>query len=63
MKRKNIDAMREVRLWIGQIVVPAITVVGSALAIPEVRQAVALKASQWKTTIEKKIKKGEEREI
>lgn len=33
MKRKNIDA------------------------IPEVRQAVALKASQWKTTIEKKIKK------
>lgn len=60
MKRKNIDAMREVRLWIGQIVVPAVTVVGSALAIPEVRQAVATKANQWKESIEKKIKKEKE---
>lgn len=57
MKRKNVEAMREVRLWIGQIVVPAVTVAGSALAIPEVRQAVALKASQWKESVEKKIKK------
>ena len=57
MKRKNIDAMREVRLWIGQIVVPAVTVVGSALAIPEVRQAVATKANQWKESVENKIKK------
>lgn len=23
MKRKNIDAMREIRLWIGQVIVPA----------------------------------------
>lgn len=57
MKRKNIDTMREVRLWIGQIVVPAVTVVGSALAIPEVRQAIATKASKWKESVEKKIKK------
>lgn len=57
MKRKNIDTMREVRLWMGQIVVPAVTVVGSALAIPEVRQAVAIKANQWKESVEKKIKK------
>ena len=57
MKRKNIDTMREVRLWIGQIIVPAVTVVGSALAIPEVRQAVATKANQWKESVEKKIKK------
>lgn len=49
MKRKNIDTMREVRLWIGQIVVPAITVVGSALAIPEVRSAVAAKANDWRS--------------
>lgn len=34
MKRRDIDTMREVRLWIGQIVVPTLTVVGSALAIP-----------------------------
>lgn len=57
MKRKNIDTMREVRLWIGQIIVPAVTVVGSVMAIPEVRQAVATKANQWKESVEKKIKK------
>lgn len=38
MKRKNIDAMREVRLWIGQIVVPAVTLAASTMAIPEVRK-------------------------
>lgn len=57
MKRKNIDTMREIRLWIGQIVVPAVTVVGSALAIPEVRQVIAMKANQWKESVERKIKK------
>lgn len=58
MKRKNIDTMREIRLWVGQIIVPAVTIVGSALAIPEVRQAVAIKADQWKESVERKIKKG-----
>lgn len=57
MKRRNIDAMREVRLWIGQIIIPAVTVVGSVMAIPEVRQAVVMKANQWKESVEKKIKK------
>lgn len=57
MKRKNIDAMREVRLWIGQIIVPAVVTVGSVMAIPEVRQAVATKANQWKESVEKKIRK------
>lgn len=57
MKRKNIDTMREIRLWVGQIIVPAVTVVGSALAIPEVRQAISIKANQWKESVERKIKK------
>lgn len=57
MKRRNIDTMREVRLWIGQIVVPTLTVVGSALAIPEVRSAVSAKL---KRKNDKKIKKEEE---
>lgn len=55
MKRKNIDTMREVRLWIGQIFVPAATIVGSALAIPEVREAVSLKAK----TVVNKLKRKE----
>lgn len=57
MKRKNIDAMREVRLWIGQIVVPGVMLASSTLAIPEVRQAVAAKATQIKASIEEKLKK------
>lgn len=60
MKRRNIDTMKEVRLWIGQIVVPTLTVVGSALAIPEVRSAVSSKAAEMKRKIDKKIKKEEE---
>ncbi len=59
MKRKNIDAMREVRLWIGQIVVPAVTLAASTMAIPEVRKAVATKAVQWKESIETKLKRKE----
>lgn len=58
MKRKNIDAMREVRLWIGQIVVPAVTLAASTMAIPEVRKAVAAKALQWKESIEMKLKRN-----
>ena len=60
MKRRTIDAMREVRLWVGQIVVPAITLAATSMAILEVRQAVAAKASQWKRSIENKVKKNEE---
>ena len=58
MKRKNIDAMREVRLWIGQIIVPAVTLAASTMAIPEVRKAVATKAAQWKESIEMKLKRN-----
>lgn len=57
MRRKNIDAMREVRLWIGQIVVPAIVTIGSITAIPEVRQAIAINAVRWKESVKKKIRK------
>lgn len=59
MKRKNIDAMREVRLWVGQIIVPAVTLVTTTMAIPEVRQAVATKANSWKQSMENKLKRKE----
>lgn len=54
MKRKHIEAAREVRLWIGQIIVPAVTLAATTLAIPEVRQAVAAKANEWKDSINKR---------
>ena len=40
MKRKNIDAMREVLLWIGHVIVPGVATVGAAMQIPQVRDSV-----------------------
>lgn len=48
MKRKNIDASREARLWIVQIIVPAIGFGTTLLTIPEVRQAVGSKFKKAK---------------
>ena len=56
MTYKQIEASREVRLWIGQIIVPAITLVATSMAIPEVRQAIAAKAKSIKQSIENKFK-------
>lgn len=57
MTWKQIEASREARLWITQVVVPAATVVGAAMAIPEVRHTVVEKAKSVKQTIKKKFKK------
>lgn len=59
MTYKQIEASREARLWIGQVIIPAITVVGAAMTVPEVRKAVVEKANNVKTAIKKKFKKGE----
>lgn len=59
MTWKRIETMREVRLWIGQIIVPAVTLVAASMAIPEVREAVATKANQIKENINNKIKKDQ----
>ena len=59
MKRKNVETMREIRLWIGQIVVPGVTLLTTGMAIREVRSAVASKANDLKRSIDEKIKKKE----
>ena len=59
MTYKQIEASREARLWIGQMIIPAITEVGAAMTVPEVRKAVTEKANNIKTAIKKKFKKGE----
>lgn len=61
MTRKQIDASREARLWACQIIAPAISLVASTLAIPEVRQAVAVKANDIKSSIENKQKKKQQK--
>lgn len=58
MTYKQIEQAREIRLWIGQIVIPAATAATALLTIPEVRQAVAVKATGIKESIEKKFKKN-----
>ncbi len=53
MTYKQIEMSREARLWIGQIIIPTVSVAVTILAIPEVRQAIATKMR----TLKKKMKK------
>ena len=48
MTHKQIEASREVRLWVTQVIVPLI---GIGAMIPEVRQAAVAKAKEVKDTI------------
>ena len=57
MTYKQIEASREVRLWIGRIIVPAASVVVATLSIPEVRQMIATKAASVKESIRNKTKR------
>lgn len=54
MKQKHIDASREARLWLSQIVLP---VFGIVMMVPEAREAAKVKATTLKQKIEAKIKK------
>ena len=58
MTYKQIEASRETRLWIGQIIVPALTLATSVLAIPEVREAVSEKLKGMKYSVRKRFRKG-----
>lgn len=54
MKQKHIDAARELRLWISQIVIPA---VGIVAVVPEAREAVVNKCQEIKANLKTKFKK------
>lgn len=54
MTRKQIDAGREVRLWITQVIIPAF---GIAMMIPEAREAVVEKAKEFKDKHKRKSHK------
>lgn len=54
MTYKQIEASREARLWISQIVIPAAAVVVTAMSVPEVRSAVSAKVNDVKESIKKK---------
>lgn len=53
MTRKQIDSMRETRLWIGQIVVPAVVLV--AAMSPESRENVKKSAKDALEKVKRKL--------
>lgn len=55
MTYRQIEASREIRLWIGQVIVPAAGVALAVLSIPEVRQRVVVKIEDTKDAIRNKI--------
>lgn len=56
MTYKQIEASRELRLWIGQVIVPAIGVSLTIASNPEVRNYVSEKTEKVKTKIQRKIR-------
>lgn len=54
MKQKHIDASREARLWLSQIVLP---IVGIVMMVPETREAALVKAQELKDSIKAKFVK------
>lgn len=55
MTRKQIDGMREIRLWVGQVIVPATALV--MVVFPETRETVISKVRNAKESIKNKFKK------
>ena len=55
MTRKQIDASREARLWLVQVVMP---IFGITMMVPEARQAIVAKVKQAKKNIETAFKKN-----
>lgn len=57
MTYKQIEASREARLWVTQIIVPTICGVGMLMTVPEIRETVKTKASEIKEKIRTRSKK------
>ena len=57
MTRKQIDASRERRLWLSQIIVPTLTTVGALLTVPEVRNGVCNTCTNLKNNVKEKLNK------
>lgn len=57
MTYKQIETSREIRLWIGQVIVPAITFGTIAMSNPQVRGYVNEKKSKVTNWIKTKVKK------
>lgn len=54
MTNRQIDASREARLWLTQVIIP---IAGVVMMVPEAREAVVARVKQAKKNIEDKFKK------
>lgn len=59
MTRKQIDGAREVRLWIGQVIVPAVIGGIAIMSNPDSRTFVRCKVADAKDAVKKMFKKEE----
>lgn len=57
MTYKQLETIREIRMWTKEIIVPTATAVVAVMTIPEARAAVAAKAEQVKESIKAKTEK------
>lgn len=57
MTYRQIEASREARLWISQVIVPIVTTAGAMMMVPEVRACVVDKATELKSKVKAKIKR------
>lgn len=57
MTYKQIEASREARLWVTQIIVPTICGVCMAMSVPEIREPVKAKVTEIKEKIRTQFKK------
>lgn len=57
MTYKQIEASREARLWLGQIIIPTFTLVATMMMVPEIRAGVVNTATKVKDKIKTKFKK------
>ena len=54
MTYRQIEACRETRLWVTQVILPTLGIGAVVLSIPEVREAVGTKFNKIKDTIKSK---------
>lgn len=52
MTYKQIEASREARLWLGQVIIPALTGAGLLLSNPTIRKAAKTKLEAFKNKIQ-----------
>lgn len=57
MTWKRLETMREVRMWLTQLIIPTAAIGVAAMNIPEFREAVITKVNDVKTKIKTRLDK------